>query len=273
MKNNIIKSFSEKAYSYDSQSFVQKDVNKRLSNRLDFIKHTKKDILEIGSGTGNLSDALQKKYINAKVVSLDLSQEMSKIHKQKNPNAVCITAEGENPPFKDESFDTIVSSLTLHWCKIDPEIFTCFLNLLKPEGLLLFSVAGPDTFKEFKKCPQEIYNKLRFNRFLDMHHYGDFMLSANFKDPVVDNELITLEFSSFEQLLKSLRLTGTNVTNDCHNQQITKSEYKIVEQSLYSKESNAFELTYEVIFGYALKHPKTLDKPGKYIRIKELKKE
>ena len=35
MTSNIIKSFSDKAYSYDSQSFVQKDVNKRLLSRLD----------------------------------------------------------------------------------------------------------------------------------------------------------------------------------------------------------------------------------------------
>ena len=273
MTSNIIKSFSHKAYSYDSQSFVQKDVNKRLLNRLDLIMHTKKNILEIGSGTGNLSDELKKKYTKAKVVSLDLSHEMSKIHKSKNPNADCITAAGESPPFKGESFDTILSSLTLHWCKVDLDLFSSYSNLLKPEGLLLFTVAGPDTFKEFKKCPQEIYSKLRFNRFLDMHHYGDFMLSANFKDPVVDNELITLEFSSFEQLLKSLRLTGTNITNDNQAHQITKSEYKKIEESLYNKESNSFELTYEVIFGYALKHPKTLDKSSKFIQIKELKKE
>ena len=66
MTSNIIKSFSDKAYSYDSQSFVQKDVNKRLLSRLDLIMHTKKDILEIGSGTGNLSDELQKKYLKSK---------------------------------------------------------------------------------------------------------------------------------------------------------------------------------------------------------------
>ena len=26
-----------------------------------------------------------------------------------------------------------------------------------------------------------------------MHHYGDFLLNVNFKDPVVDNEQITLD--------------------------------------------------------------------------------
>tara|TARA_B100001063_G_scaffold211140_1_gene209251 strand:- start:916 stop:1737 length:822 start_codon:yes stop_codon:yes gene_type:complete len=273
MTSNIIKSFSNKAHTYDAQSFVQKDVNKRLLSRLDLVKHTKKDILEIGSGTGSLSNDIQNKYERVKVVSLDLSYGMSKIHKSKNPDAMCLTATGENPPFKAQAFDTILSSLTLHWCNVDSDLFSRYLNLLKPEGLLLYTVAGPDTFKEFKNCPQEIYNKLRFNRFLDMHHYGDFMLSANFKDPVVDNELITLEFSSLELLLKSLRFTGTNITSNSQSQHITKSEYNIIEQSLYNEQSNSFELTYEIIFGYALKHPKTFDKSGKLIEIKEVKKD
>jgi hypothetical protein len=47
----------------------------------------------------------------------------------------------------------------------------------------------------------------------------------------------------------------------------------MIGQSLYNKESNSFELTYEIIFGYALKHRKTLDKSGKFIQIKEVKKE
>lgn len=273
MNKNIIKTFSNKASSYDSQSFVQKNVNKRLLNRLDFIKHKKKHILEIGSGTGNLSNELEKKYPEVQVVSTDLSYEMLKVHKDKNPSANCITSAGENPPFKAESFDTILSSLTLHWCKLNNDLFWRYANLLKPNGLLLFSAAGPDTFKEFRKCPEAIYNKLRFNTFLDMHHYGDFMLNAHLKDPVVDNEEITLEFSSLDQLLKSLRLTGTNFTETNRNQHITKSEYKVIQNSLYNKSSNSFDLTYEIIYGYALKHPKTLDNSGKLIQIKELKKE
>ena len=204
---------------------------------------------------------------------MDLSHEMSIIHKNKNSTAKCITAKAECPPFKDEVFDTILSSLTLHWCDMDDSIFQKYHSLLKPNGLFLFSVAGPDTFKEFRKCPTEIYNKLRFNSFVDMHHYGDYLLNSNFKDPVVDNEHITLEFSTFDKLLKSLRLTGTNIISSNRNQTISKSEYKIIKSRLYNERINAYELSYEIIFGYALKQPKTLDKTGKFVEIKELKKD
>ena len=266
-------SFSKRAATYDSQSFIQKEVNNRLIERLGLIKHPKSKILDIGSGTGKLSQAIEEKYPSVNVTSIDMSLEMMQVHKEKNHNAKCVLGDAENLPFKLSSFDTILSSLTLHWCTIDSNLFLDFFKLLKPQGLLLFSVSGPDTFKEFKKCPVNILEKLRFNDFLDMHHYGDFLLNAKFKDPVVDNEQITLEFPTFEQLLKSIRFTGTNITDSSNRAPITKSDYNIIKSCLYNDASDSFELTYDIIFGYALKPAKTLNKSGKLIKIKEIKKE
>ena len=269
----IKNSFSKRAQTYDSQSFIQKEVNKRLIERLDLIKHHNSKILDIGSGTGKLSQDIEEKYPGINITSMDISFEMLQVHKKKNYNANCVAGNAENPPFKLASFDTILSSLMLHWCSIDSNLFLNFSNLLKPNGLLLFSVSGPDTFKEFRKCPEHVLEKLRFYKFLDMHHYGDFLLNVNFKDPVVDNEQITLEFSSFDHLLKSIRYTGTNITDKSNKAQITKSEYNTIKTCLYNHESESFELTYDIIFGYALKPAKTLDKSGKLIKIKEIKKE
>ena len=269
----IKNSFSKRAQTYDSQSFIQKEVNKRLIERLDLIKHHNSKILDIGSGTGKLSQDIEEKYPGINITSMDISFEMLQVHKKKNYNANCVAGNAENPPFKLASFDTILSSLMLHWCDIDSNLFLNFFDLLKPNGLLLFSVSGPDTFKEFKKCPEHVLEKLRFHKFLDMHHYGDFLLNVNFKDPVVDNEQITLEFSSFDYLLKSIRYTGTNITDTSNKAQITKSEYNIIKSCLYNHVSESFELTYDIIFGYALKPAKTLDKSGKLIKIKEIKKE
>ena len=264
--------FSKRATTYDTHSFIQKEVNNRLLSRLDLIKHDKSNVLEIGSGTGKLSQDLQQKYPHINIISMDLSYEMSLVHKKKNDNAKCVVGNAENLPFQLSTFDTLLSSLTLHWCNIDSNLFVKFSNLLIPNGLLLFSVAGPDTFKEFKKCPPDIYEKLRFNAYLDMHHYGDFLLHSDFKDPVVDNEQITIEFSTFSQLLKSIRLTGTNITDSLNREHITKSEYNTIKSCLYNDASGSFELTYDIIYGYALKPAKTLNKSGKVINIKEIKK-
>ena len=105
-----------------------------------------------------------KKYPSMNVTSMDISFEMLQVHKMKNNNANCIVGNAENPPFRLASFDTILSSLTLHWCTIDSNLFLNFSNLLKPNGLLLFSVSGPDTFKEFKKMPNTYFRKTQILR-------------------------------------------------------------------------------------------------------------
>ena len=69
----IKNSFSKRAQTYDSQSFIQKEVNKRLIERLDLIAHHKSKILDIGSGTGKLSQDIEEKYPSINVTSMDTS--------------------------------------------------------------------------------------------------------------------------------------------------------------------------------------------------------
>ena len=71
---------------------------------------------------------------------------------KKNHNARCIAGNAENPPFKLSSFDTILSSLTLHWCTIDSNLFLNFSNLLKPSGLLLFQFLVQIHLKNLKNA-------------------------------------------------------------------------------------------------------------------------
>ena len=95
----IRNSFSKRANTYDEQSFIQQDVNKRLLNRLRLIKHSQSNVLEIGSGTGKLSCDILNEYPAVNLISMDLSLEMLKKHKLKNPETNCLVGNAENPPF------------------------------------------------------------------------------------------------------------------------------------------------------------------------------
>lgn len=274
MKSKLIESFKNKAFTYDEYSYLQREVNSRLSSRLSLIKHSPEYILDIGSGTGELSLSLHNKFPNAHIYSSDICIEMLEIHKNKKDQSFKIVADAEALPFREDSFDTVLSSLTFHWCKIDEYFFSNFLKILKPGGLLLFSAAGPNTLREFRECSFDISSKLELNHFLDMHHYGDYLLKSAFDDPVVDSETIIVQFSSFNSLMDSLRKTGTNFCMSSHKRNfISKTEYKDIKSSTYNSDKNCYELTFEIIFGYAIKLPKNPIKPGNLIEIKEVKKE
>ena len=72
-KNKIICSFDKKASSYDKYSLVQDEVARRLCDRLSNITIKPMNILDIGCGTGYLSDLLFKLYPHANIKCLDIS--------------------------------------------------------------------------------------------------------------------------------------------------------------------------------------------------------
>jgi len=73
---------------------------------------TGESVLDVGCGTGQLVALMQEKGID--VIGIDASAEMIQVAQQKHPTADFRLAAIENLPFEDNTFDVIVSSLTLH---------------------------------------------------------------------------------------------------------------------------------------------------------------
>ncbi len=93
-------------------------------------------VLDAGSGTGNLSMRLEK--LGAHVVALDFSEEGQRIHKRKNPKQTEFVLADliKTLPFKDESFDKVVSVNTLYAIpeKDRKNVIKEFYRVLRKEG-------------------------------------------------------------------------------------------------------------------------------------------
>ncbi|MBM7838878.1 SAM-dependent methyltransferase [Alkalihalobacillus xiaoxiensis] len=103
------------------------------------------EILDAGCAAGWYSSELLKR--GASVTACDGSEEMvaaAKNRLQGQGNVICLNLE-EPLPFPDQSFDTIVSSLTLHYIKDWRGLFSECKRVLKPGGTFLFSVHHPFT--------------------------------------------------------------------------------------------------------------------------------
>ena len=93
MNNNIFKkkiefSFDKYADEYDSRTFLQKEIMfvllQFLYQEISMTSKKKNHLLDLGCGTGELSNNLIKKLNFKKIHLLDLSSQMLNVAKKKN---------------------------------------------------------------------------------------------------------------------------------------------------------------------------------------------
>ena len=142
--NKIKISFNEIAGNYDSQrkSLIPCfDEFYKVVIDLAEIKHNVENILDLGAGTGLLSDFLLKKYPDVNFTLIDVSEEMLNISRtrfQKIDKINYINADYINYDF-GKQYDIIVSALSIHHldnCDKKKLYFNVY-NLLKTGGIFV----------------------------------------------------------------------------------------------------------------------------------------
>ncbi|XP_025942350.1 arginine-hydroxylase NDUFAF5, mitochondrial isoform X3 [Apteryx rowi] len=63
---------------------------------------------------------------------------------------VSVVADEEFLPFKEDTFDLVVSSLSLHWVNDLPRAFREIHQVLKPDGVFIGAMFGGDTLYELR---------------------------------------------------------------------------------------------------------------------------
>ena len=102
------------------------------------------NVLDLGSGTGNVSLALKQKFQYANISCIDIAEnmiEMAKLKLDKYNDIEYYT--GDFSEFKfEKKYDVVVSSLALHHIKTDEEkkeFYSKIYELLNPGGIFLNS--------------------------------------------------------------------------------------------------------------------------------------
>lgn len=100
------------------------------------------------------------------------------------------------------------ANLSLHASPDPAATLTQWLRALAVDGFVMFSCFGPDTLRELREVYLVLGAPPPHPPYTDMHNVGDGLVQAGFADPVMDQETITLHWSSAEALLAELRTLG-----------------------------------------------------------------
>ncbi|MCM8781979.1 MAG: methyltransferase domain-containing protein [Candidatus Omnitrophica bacterium] len=149
-KEKIKESFSRAATSYDEASGFQKEIGRLLIERVLTDKIPRGVILDVGMGTGVLTQELALA-LNAQVYGCDLSWGMVLFSKSKTKGLFITQADAEMLPYKKEIFNIIFSNLTYQWIRDLKSAFLEVKRVLKKEGKFYFSILAKGSLNELYK--------------------------------------------------------------------------------------------------------------------------
>jgi malonyl-CoA O-methyltransferase len=126
---------------------------------------------------------------------------------------------------------------------------------LKPGGVLMFSSLGPGSLQTLRALYQQMGWPAPASDYVDMHDWGDQLLSSGFADPVLDQEVLTLHWQEPESLLRDLRAWGGNTSRARFQGLRTAAWRQRLLQALRAgvADSGRLELQLELIYGQAFK--------------------
>ncbi|WP_058492809.1 malonyl-ACP O-methyltransferase BioC [Legionella worsleiensis] len=259
VKNEISKAFSKHAEEYEAAAKVQQEIGERLFERLHYLKITPQRILDLGCGPGSFSKELSRLYPKAQIVGLDLVPDMLSLARKKQSwrrKWSLVAADMNSMPFLNGMFDLVFTNQVIHWAHPLAHVFREINRVMNVNGCLMFTTLGPDTFKELKKAWAGANRFAHVNEFSDMHDIGDSLMAEHFLDPVMDMELLTVQYETLPKLVSALRSQGVRNVNPERNQGLTgRKAWQQFTQN-YAQliaENGKYPLTYEVVYGHAWK--------------------
>ncbi|MDD3374472.1 MAG: methyltransferase domain-containing protein [Candidatus Omnitrophica bacterium] len=205
-------SFSKASERYEESSDLQKRIGIDLLSRIPG-KKTYLSILDVGMGTGWLTERIGIKFPDARLFGVDLAPGMVLAAKDKNIDVV-LQADAQSLPFEDSSFDLVVSNCAYQWVNDLEKAFASSRRVLRQEGDFYFSCFGKQTLKElwasFKNVSRD--SILRDERWdsLDQNYVFNTLASSGFKDIDVCREIEEIKFDDMFDLIRWLKTIGAN---------------------------------------------------------------
>lgn len=234
--SEIQRQFNRSSMTYDTHAGVQRSMADRLMKSLLAYKNkgaaNEPNILEIGCGTGALTQLVMNDWPSATITAIDMASEMIKAAEQRILLANHSTGTAKrtsdrisfihanieqwavNAPAS--SYDLIVSNACFQWLSDPKETLGHLHRLLRSGGMLIFTTFGPDTFCEMHRSFHEAYRALGME---PQRHGLSFLTPLEWKltlqesgySSINDERTIFVEkYDSARDFLHSVKAMGAN---------------------------------------------------------------
>jgi malonyl-CoA O-methyltransferase len=250
----------------EADDFLQREVAKRMLERLAAINVDASRIVDVGCGSGPDFAALAGRFAGAHIVGVDSA--LPRLQRIEAPRAAGLSRWLRGPngplvaqadfaalPFAASSVDVLWSNLALHWNAAPHRVLPEWGRVVRTGGLVVFSAFGPDTLREVVAAFAAVDHRRHVLAFTDMHDYGDMLVASGFTSPVVDMERLTLTYTSAASLWRDVRALGGNAMVDRSRGLRGRRGKAALDRALDAGRDGdgRYRLTFELIYAHAWK--------------------
>lgn len=157
----VAESFTRASDSYHEKAEIQKKVAQGLVASLLPWKQIIPDgpILEVGCGTGFLTELLLREFPERDIIATDVSEGMLNYTRDRfegHTNLSVRKLNADKPAEEEPEYSLVISNFAAQWFNDTALGLENISGLLKPGGLLLCSFPGNHSFEEWYQCCLEL---------------------------------------------------------------------------------------------------------------------
>ncbi|KAM5163533.1 arginine-hydroxylase NDUFAF5, mitochondrial [Mantella aurantiaca] len=256
------------AQEYD---YLREEVGARIADRVFDVSRAFPFALDLGSGRGYVSHNLTKETVE-KFVHADVSEVALKQSADSEIPTVKVVADEEFLPFRNSTFDLVVSSLSLHWVNDLPRTFHEVHRVLKEDGVFIGAMFGGETLYELR-CSLQLAELEReggfsphVSPFTAVNDLGNLLGRAGFNMLTVDTDEIQVHYPGMFELMKDLQ--GMGESNCAWNRRCLLHRDSMIAaaaiyREMYGEEDGSVPATFQIYYMIGWKPHESQAKPAK----------
>jgi malonyl-CoA O-methyltransferase len=259
-KKKIKHCFNRAATTYDANSNLQFEIGSILIDMLKPQMQSSAIFIDLGCGTGKTTQQLTNTFTSSTCIAIDIAEQLIKIAQPRLATSMVsiLQADFEHLPLRNNIADAVFSNMALHWSLNLKPLLNEVTRVLKPCGLLAFSIPIRDTFFELLASQQQLLKEqFIMDRFMTLDQLTDQLHNCGYHILKIKQSNYCLYFNSLLQLIKSIKQVGANhMQKSLANPLKPKSYLEKLEDfysSIFGNRIKQLPLTYSIVYVIAQK--------------------
>jgi malonyl-CoA O-methyltransferase len=275
----VRRAFDRAAPTYERSAWVAREVERRMADKLQYLKIAPKRVLDAGSGAGSAHALLRARYPAADIVELDLSLAMLRRARsqrrlgerlsalRRGPARYWVCADFSRIPLGHAAVELVWSNLALAWSPEPLATLGELRRVLAPGGAMMFSTYGPDTLKELRDAFGAADAAAHVDSFIDMHDLGDMLVAAGFDAPVMEMERLAVAYADVDALARDLKSSGQTAASAARRRGLTtpRAWSRMRERYEAQRSDGRLPVTVEVVYGHAWRGERGTTEDGRHV--------